>query len=577
MNVNRPSWSSNLQPYHVLLLVGLGASPMAASPHAPIDLGPGNTTSGGMNYASAAISLQDGSLLSFHRRGHNGGVGIFASRSTDNGRSWKEPEALTTLTPGRWGGPIPLLDNNQEIHFVIPKARGEGRRPNVDRFIDLYHLRSTHERTRWTEPRRIYEGYCGSIQGLYQLADGRILAPFAHWRPNVATGPPSGPNVCTIVYSDDGGTGWKRSPAALTAPCVEGYNGSNYGACEPSLLQLQDGRVWMLIRTQTGALHESFSPDGAEWFDAAPTRFPSSNSPAFLTRLPDHRIVLFWNNCAMPPRVEGAGVYGGRDALHAAISSDEGRTWRGFREVYRDPTRNASPPKSGDRGTAYPHATVTGDGRILLVSGQGSERRQRFLIDPDWLEERAQSEGFENLDAWHVFKGFGPVSRWWRDRAPGARLIGHPDEPGRNVLQIGKADELPADGAVWNFPAGRDGKITLRLRIGPRFGGAQISVTDRLYEPCDDAGEEQAPLKLPISPTGRLASSHRLKPDRWHELELRWSDIGVCRALLDGKVVKQFGTTRQHRHGFCYLRLRSTARDVDESGLLVESVKALVK
>lgn len=84
-------------------------------------------------------------------------------------------------------------------------------------------------------------------------------------------------------------------------------------------------------------------------------------------------------------------------------------------------------------------------------------------------------------------------------------------------------------------------------------------------------------MRLLISPSGRLASSHRLQPDRWHELELRWNDIGNCRALLDGKVIKQFGVSRQHRYGFCYLRLRSTSRAKDVEGLLLESVRVRVK
>ncbi len=575
-NSDLPRSASSLRSIALALVAGFSVTADAA-PRVPIDLGPGNTVATGMNYASAAVTLKDGAILSFFRRGHDGGVAIFAVRSGDNGRTWSEPAPLVTLPQGGWGGPIPLLDRDGELHFIVPKVRGEGRKPNVDRFIDLYHLRSTDRRTRWTEPQRVYEGYCGSIQGVYQLRIGRIVAPFAHWRPGVPTAPPTGPNVCTAVCSDDGGKTWFRSPAALTAPCIDGYNGSNYGACEPSLIDLNDGRVWMLIRTQTGVLYEAHSPDGAKWFDATPTRFPSSNSPAFPLRLPDGRIVLFWNNCAMPPRLGKDGVYGGRDALHAAITSDEGQTWRGFREVYRDPTRNGSPPRSGDRGTAYPHATVTADGQILLVSGQGAERRRRFLIDPDWLEQTSQVEDFESIDAWHVFKSFGPAKRWWRDRRPGAQLVAHPDDPARRVLRVAKPDDLPGDGAVWNFPAGRGGKLALRLRIGRRFGGAQISVTDRFHNPCDDAGEEEAPVSLRIAPSGRVASSYGLKPGRWHELELWWNDIGVCKALLDGRVVKQFGTARQNRNGFCYLRLRSISTRVDEGGLLVESVRARVK
>ena len=128
-------------------------------------------------------------------------------------------------------------------------------------------------------------------------------------------------------------------------------------------------------------------------------------------------------------------------------------------------------PASGDRGTAYPHATLTGDGRILLVSGQGSKLRRRFLIDPDWLVEREQKETFKNIEAWHLFKEFGPVKRWWRDRLQGPQWIDHPEEPGRKALHIRRPDEMPGDGAVWNFPAARAGKLTLRIRIGERFGG----------------------------------------------------------------------------------------------------------
>ena len=87
----------------------------------------------------------------------------------------------------------------------------------------------------------------------------------------------------------------------------------------------------------------------------------------------------------MPPRVDGEGVYGGRDEIHAAISDDEGLTWRGFRTFYRDPFRNETPPKDGDRGTAYPQGTCTPDGRIVVLTGQGRGKRNAIEIDPNWL------------------------------------------------------------------------------------------------------------------------------------------------------------------------------------------------
>ncbi|MEQ9410441.1 MAG: sialidase family protein [Fuerstiella sp.] len=555
----------------VLLLTSAAAGGSADAAEPPLDLGDQHaSTPGAPNYANAAVTLPDGTLESFYRRAADGHVSIFVMRSTDSGRSWTTPAVLVHLSIDSWGGPMPLLDRDGELHFVIPRVRGDGRRPGVDRFIDLYHLRSFDGRTRFSEPKRIYEGYCGALQGVFQLSSGRIVAPFADWLPGVPTKPPTGPSVTTCVYSDDAGQTWHRSPAALTAPCHDGYNGGNYGACEPTIIELQDGRVWMLIRTQDGFLYESFSPDGVHWSDARRSRFYSSNSPAFPVRLPDGRLVVFWNNCQMPPRVGNDGVYGGRDALHAAISSDEGQTWRGFREVYRDATRNGSPPKDGDRGTAYPHATVTSDGKILLVSGQGTNRRRRFLIDPDWLLETSQTEDFQTLDAWHVFTGFGPAQRWWRDRFQGPQLISHPSDPDRQVLHIRRSDERAADGAVWNFPAGRAGELVLRLRIGAGFGGARISLTDRMFEPCDDQADELAAVSLLLEDGGALA------PDRWHDLRLTWKD-DLCDVAVDGQPLTKLRFRHPAPDGLSYLRLRSTAGRPDPIGFLVESVRVTIR
>lgn len=550
------------------VLLSCAALPCFAA-HPPIDLGDKEAnTLGAPNYTNAAVTLPDGTIESYYRRAFAGSIPIFRMISNDSGRAWTKPEPLVQLSVEPWGGPMPMIDRDGEVHFVIPKLRGEGRKPAIDRFIDLYHLRSTAGRTKWSEPVRIYEGYCGSLQGVFQLASGRILVPFADWLPGVRTAPPTGPEVVICLYSDDGGKTWQRSPSKLTSPCHEGYNGSNYGACEPSLIEVKNG-VWMLMRTQDGYLYESFSKDGSEWSEAKRSRFYSSNSPAFQARLPDGRLVVFWNNCQPAPRVGKDGVYSGRDALHAAISADEGKTWRGFREVYRDLIRNVSPPKDGDRGTAYPHATVTKDGKILLVSGQGNERRRRFLIEPDWLLEKSQSENFASLDAWHLFKGFGPAARFWRDRVQGPELVPHPDKPNAKVLHIRRPDERDADGAVWNFPTGVRGKLTLRLRVEKGSAGGQIGLTDRMFEPCDDTGEKLAAFALDLG---------SITPEQWHDVELAW-DVAAsrCAVTVDGKPAAPLTLRQPAPDGLSYLRLRSSAKNVDTAGFLVESVKAEIE
>jgi hypothetical protein len=557
--------------------LAVSASAVAAQP--PIDLGTRHASEvGAPNYANAAVTFPDGALESYFRRGLDGKLAIFRTRSTDHGKTWSAPEVVTQLVLGPWGGPIPLLDQEGELHFVIPKGReSNGRKPGIDRFIDLWHVGSSEGRTKWSEPKLVYEGYCGSLQGIYQTKSGRILVPFADWLPGVPLTPPSGPEVVICMYSDDGGNSWKRSPAKLTSPVHEAFNGANYGACEPSLIQLKDGRVWMLLRTQTGFLYESFSEDnGTTWSEAKPSRFHSSNSPAYQVRLDDGRLVVFWNNCDHCPRVGKDGVYSGRDALHAAISDDEGKTWRGFREVYRDPTRNASPPKSGDRGTAYPHATVTKDNKILLVSGQGAELRRRFLIDPEWLLETSQSEGFTNLDAWHYYKGFGQPKGWWRDRVPGPQLIKHPYKPDANVLHVRRPDERAADGAVWNFPAAKNGELTLRIRAEKDFGGATICLADFMLDPCDDTAAARSNFSINIDASGRFSETGSLTPGQWHTLKLSW-DGKKCEATLDDKPAGEIAMIKAAPDGVSYLRLRSIATAVDTAGFLIESVNMTVK
>src|SRR5439155_7684986 len=152
------------------------------------------------------------------------------------------------------------------------------------------------------------------------------------------------------------------------------------------------------------------------------TSLISSDSPAGLVRLPDGRIVMLLNCCLRFPY-----AYGGRHVLHAAISDDEGRTWRGYREVARDPLRSQPPPPGGDFGPSYPYPCVTKDGKVLFAlacatgtrSGQPTnppgfvptQKRDLTLLDPAWLTESSQrtdsSEGEASLHDWSLFGGQG--------------------------------------------------------------------------------------------------------------------------------------------------------------------------
>ena len=94
---------------------------------------------------------------------------------------------------------------------------------------------------------------------------------------------------------------------------------------EPEVLELNDGRVLMIVRTQLGEIYASLSNDrGESWSTAEPWGVRSPESPATLRRIPaTGDLLLVWN-----PVYDAAAGHGGkRTPLVAAVSTDEGRTW----------------------------------------------------------------------------------------------------------------------------------------------------------------------------------------------------------------------------------------------------------
>ena len=395
------------------------------------------------------------------------------------------------------------------------------------------------------------------------------------WLTGRRAGLPTGCHEVSAMYSDDDGDTWQMSSSRLVAPCYDGFNGSNYGACEPNVIELDDDHVWMLMRSQTGFMYESHSHDGGStWSDAIPSDFVSSDSPAEIMRLPDGRIIALWNNSQNPPRVAGRQVAGGRDALHAAISGDNGKTWRGCREVYRDPLRNESPPRRGDRGTAYSTGVMNEDGKIVLCTGQGEGRRAILIFSPEWLLATHHEDDFSNgFDGWCAFSEFGePEAPVFRDRAVGPELVDHPLKAGAKALHIRLHKDKPGDGAVWNFPVAMEGSLKLRVMLNDGFGSATIALCDQLYNPSDTNGERNAIFGLPIDAQGKLLNHGPLVTSEWHDLEFRWDlNKRECDVYIDDMKALTLPMLNAAKHGISYVRIRSTA-EAPDAGMLLESV-----
>ncbi len=514
--------------------------------------------------------LKDGTLAGFTLTNENGRQIVQMQTSPDRSRTWTPPQSVLTLPSdvGGWGGPEVLVDRNGEVHLIFLNdaktgiiKTGEAERPTRmnERRLDIWHAKSTNGRTQWQQPKKIWEGYTGALNSIIQMNSGRIVLPFSYrtkrtWRDRgegVETFTFMGEYDAIVLYSDDDGDTWTLSPDPLkvVTPDIRGA----YGAVEPVVIELKDGRVWMLIRTQVGRFYESFSPDGAHWSPAQPTAIINSDSPAGLTRLPDGRIVLLWNECLRYPY-----AYGGRQVLHGAISDDEGKTWRGHREVMRDLHRNEPPPPGGDFGTAYPFPITMPDGKVLFASGQGGGRRASYVLDPAWLLETTQSTNFANgIDDWSTYG------------TKGVELV---DANGAKALRIAHVDAKWPAAAVWNFPQGRIGSVTVQFSTEPGFRSMNIGLTDHYSTPFDDQDQFYNLFNLPV--TADKLGTAKLEPNRTHTLKLAWNtDEGRCTVTLDGRPAGVLKLTRQTT-GVDYIRFRSTAQEVETGGVKILSVSA---
>jgi len=521
-----------------------------------------------------ALQLPGGKILALSIARKSGQQTMQGRDSTDNGQHWSEPRDLFPWPKdaGGFGLFNAIVDRAGEIHIwvlcdansgaLFPKEQ-EGTPSRTGPILDIWHVRSRAGRTRWDAPKPIWTGHGDDLLSGIQLRSGRLLLPFAFatsrsWE-NRGGGffefTYVGSYGVKVVYSDDDGETWKTSDQELV---VETPDLSTYGANEPVVLQLNDGRVWMLIRTQRGRFYESFSDDGSQWSKPQPTSLISSDAPAGLLRLKDGGILLFSNACLRYPY-----GYGGRYVLHVAISKDEGKTWRGYREVARDPLRNEPESLRGDYGVGYTFPTLTADGQVLFSNWveEGTVRSFR-LLDPAWVDETRQRADFsKGIDDWSVFGN------------KGVELESGPGNSGAKVLAIHKAmTDWPA-GAVWNFPVGSKGELKIQLKTRPGFKGALIGLTDHFSVPWDGEDEFFNVFNLPISEDGRVFPHFKLTTGRWYEITFDWdANLRQCRVSVDGKPA---GIVQDNRRsgGINYLRLRSTAEHPD-GGLEIRAVNA---
>ena len=421
-----------------------------------------------------------------------------------------------------------------------------------------------------------------------------------------------------VALSDDDGRTWKWvqvQPVKDVARMHPGDKRPHWynDGCEPTVAELTDGTIWMCVRT-SGEHHAFYtSKDGGEtWSDGKPhPAFWAANTMPYLFRLSDGRLLFFWNNTAMLPTRdlseypeldkstrEGLWetVFTNRDALHAAISDDDGKTWKGFREIALTEPRNASdfrelgndPAQEHDKSVHQTQALELPGGKVLLAYGQNSAARRIAIFDPDWLLETTREEDFRtglgNISNHLYVKSLSGGWRGWAghcawNRMPGATLVRDPDTdnppPGakrsvREVLQLARVRDprlvSERQGIVWNFPAARKGKVTINCRVVG--AGFRLTLADHWMNPCDDTGPLRSPFSMPIT------SKELPSTSAWHVLSASWDeDVGTVTLTVDGKGLASYSLASLPPFGLSYLHLQTLAEDADAEGTYFRSFR----
>jgi predicted neuraminidase len=352
------------------------------------------------NHSSSVVELPNGDLLVcwFHGSGERTAddVRINAARWNHSSGRWSEPFVLAD-TPGfPETNPVLFLDARRRLMFFWPLIIAH----QWETALMKYRISSDYQQTEgpphWEFqdnivliPRHIAEKtkeYAGataegggpradyakkliahsqdeyfSRMGWFtrthplELASGRLLVPMYS----------DGFSYGIMAISDDSGVTWHASEPIVGAGCIQ-----------PSVVRKKDGTLVAYLRDNgppPKRAHISFSKDDGEtWAFARDTDILNPGTSLEVVRLRNGDWIMVYND-----------LENGRHSLVAAVSDDEGATWKWRRHL------DGRPDAPGTGQYHYPSVIQAKDGAIhvtysYFVAAGKSIKHARF--SEDWVK-----------------------------------------------------------------------------------------------------------------------------------------------------------------------------------------------
>lgn len=264
--------------------------------------------------------------------------------------------------------------NDRERVWSWDKQLGE---PGAEVRLPTYVTRSLDGGKSWQTPQKLHDDWSGAIRNMIQTDDGTLVFTTMKILRN------PGRHGCLTYRSTDDGVTWQ--PSTLIDL---GGHGHHDGALEPAVVQRQDQRIWMLIRTTMGVFFETYSSDGARhWEKPVPTTIDASTAPPMIVRLQSGRLMLAWNRRTLEGKSDhplrgGDNQWSARPAsnqrqeLSIAFSENEGQTWSNPVVIAR----------SEKKDTSYPYLFEASPGEIWVTTMRQTIkvhlREADFVIPP---------------------------------------------------------------------------------------------------------------------------------------------------------------------------------------------------
>lgn len=321
-------------------------------------------------YQGPFVKLPDGAIVGIDQN--------TVIRSTDGGRTWTANEMFSADQKKSLNLKVSderALLRTRDGTLVLGCMNLNARKWTWDKKVHdapgaelpTWVMRSTDGGKTWSEVQKLHDAWTGAVRDLIQTKSGRIVMTSMKLLHD-----PGRHSVLTYV-SDDDGKSWKAGNLIDL-----GGAGNHGGVTEPTVVELRDGRVWMIIRTNWGEFWSGYSVDNGRFFRVLqPSGIPASSAPAIVKRLASGRLAMVWNL----PHPEGQTSFplrGGdnewsevpvsnhRGELVLALSDDDGATWSRPAVIARQPGASV----------AYPYIFEITPGRLWITTMQSGVRVQ---------------------------------------------------------------------------------------------------------------------------------------------------------------------------------------------------------